>query len=276
MATIHEMITSRDGTYLGKSPDNVLRYQVLGTDDDLVASSMVDGGSPAEYGGLIKQSYRISPGEGPEVWYGEVQYGPFQPGTPNDDVGWQLEIGGGTQHITNALVHRNSYSSAGALGVDHWKGAIGCSKNNGEITVDGVDIESSSMEWSETHWMYYDFFTPAYMTLLFNMNKHVNTYAWRIFAAGEVLFRGVSVQTIGTNRVSLTFKFAASPNVTGLTVGSVINVAKFGWDHAWVEYAPTVASNRHLVNPLGVHVEQVYYGADFRLLGLSNNLSWNA
>jgi len=272
-ATVKEVVQSQGGVY-GRSPGNTLRYQVLDCDNSTTAYALVDGASPSEYNGLLKQDVRMDPGEGTEVWYGEVGYGPFGRGTPGTDLSWQLEIGGGTFHITNGLVHRETYESGGATGADIWKGAINCTRNNGEVSVEGVDIESGDLQWSETHWMYYNFFTPAYMSLLYSMNKRVNTYAWRIFSAGEVLFRGVSVQTVGTDRVSLTFKFAASPNITNLTVGSITGVTKYGWDYAWVEYAETTASNRHVANPLAVHVEQVYYGGDFRLLGLCNNMPW--
>jgi hypothetical protein len=66
----------------------------------------------------------------------------------------------------------------------------------------------------------------------------------------------------------LSFKFAASPNMTGLTVGTITGINKGGWNHLWVLYSDNVDQNTLIKRPVAAYVEQVYWPGNFSLLGI--------
>ena len=113
MPLVVERLESRQGSW-GRDPDNTLRYQVTGEEDDAIAVAMVDAYSPLLYHGLVKQKIAIDPGEAPDIWYCDVAYGQMQKPEPGR-VQWQFNMGGVTTHITQALAHVASYMPTGAL-----------------------------------------------------------------------------------------------------------------------------------------------------------------
>ena len=56
-------------------------------------------------------------------------------------------------------------------------------------------------------------------------------------AAGECLFLGASGSKPGADDWEITFRFAASPNRTGITVGDIAGISKKGWEYLWVRCA---------------------------------------
>jgi hypothetical protein len=99
----------------------------------------------------------------------------------------------------------------------------------------------------------------------------VNSGAFRGFAAGEVLFLGASGSKTGVDNWEIAFKFAASPNVTSLSIGGGITVsAKKGWEYLWVRFADAEDSTAKALvkRPVAAYVERVYESADFSTMGL--------
>ena len=90
------------------------------------------------------------------------------------------------------------------------------------------------------------------------------------FAAGEVLFMGASGSKRGSDDWEITFRFAASPNKTGLTVGDIVGIDKKGWEYMWVRYADAedAAAKAIVKKPVAVYVEKVYEEGDFSTLGI--------
>jgi hypothetical protein len=103
----------------------------------------------------------------------------------------------------------------------------------------------------------------AYKLTLFNLTGRTNNAVFKGFAAGEVLFLGASGSKRGSNLWEITFRFAASPNVTGLTVGSITGIAKSGWDYLWVRYADAEDQNVLVKQPIAVYVERMYESGNF-------------
>jgi len=263
-----ERLSSREAT-LGQNPARILRYHVDGTNDNLLAEALIDAASPARYMGLLKQSIKFRPGEGPTFWYGDVVYGPKPQGKPGD-VTWQFDIDGPTVHLSHALKHIQSYAADGAP-PDH-KGAIGVTDDR---EIEGCDIEGKAFQWTETHWLSFDQFTPAYINDLYELRSTVNKDAWRIWQPKEVLFRGVSGSACGEDTVQLTFRFAAEPNRVNLKIGDIAGIVKKGWEYLWVESKPDedAAAKTIVMKPKAVHIEEVYEEGDFTKLGLPD--PWN-
>jgi hypothetical protein len=87
---------------------------------------------------------------------------------------------------------------------------------------------------------------------------------------GEVLFLGASGSQRGQDDWEITFRFAASPHVTGLVIGSIGGINKRGWEYLWVRYADAedMASGTLVKRPIAAYVEQVYPYGDFSGLGI--------
>jgi hypothetical protein len=98
----------------------------------------------------------------------------------------------------------------------------------------------------------------------------VNASGFKGFAKGEVLFLGASGSKRGLDDWEITFRFAASPNVAGLNLGSIAGIAKEGWQYLWVRFIddedPTAKAL--IKRPVAAYVEQVYPYGNFANLGI--------
>ena len=87
-------------------------------------------------------------------------------------------------------------------------------------------------------------------------------------AAGECLFLGAAGSKRGLGDWEITFRFAGSPNVTGLAVGPISGISKKGWEYLWVRYKTEQGNNTLKQVPAQVNVEQVIETYEFANLGL--------
>jgi len=265
--TVDEKFESRLVT-TGQNPSAELRYNVRGTNDDVQARSALAAAAPAGFDlfgtGLVflpRETVTIQPA-GDRLWEGIVRYA----STPqtNESV-FAFDTGGGTQHIAQSLQTVGAYGSLGQP-APNFKGAIGATADS----VEGVDITVPVYQFSETHYIDDAYITPAYKGTLFALTGKVNSGPFKGFAQGECLFLGASGQKRGSGDWEINYRFAASPNVTGLAVGDIVGINKRGWEYLWVRYADeedTVA--KALVKrPVAAYVEQVYPYGDLNALGI--------
>ena len=242
-----------------------LHYLVKGTDNELLAAQAVRTTAPATHNGLDRGEITLEP-IGPTQWEATVQYIPpdsqqMEPG----DSSYSFDTGGGTQHITHGKQTMGTYAPPGKTAPD-FDGAIGVTQDS----VEGVDITVPVYRFSETHVKTDAQVTSAYKGTLFNLTGKTNNGSFKGFAAGEVLFLGASGSKRSDGDWEITFNFAASPNKTGLTVGSITGIAKKGWEYLWVRYADEVDSGAKMLvkKPVGAYVEKVYDEGDFSGLGI--------
>lgn len=259
---VHEKWESREST-VGESPSIDRVYIVRGTASDLAAKAALAAATPVLYDGLVRQSLHIER-LSEDIWEGSVRYGQLQSPEIGDSV-YQFETGGGTQHITQSLQTVGRYAPPGKIAPD-FHGAIGVTHDN----VEGVDITVPVYNFSETHYIASGLVTPGYRATLFFLTGKVNGAAFRGFAAGEVLFLGASGSKRGQDDWEITFRFAASPNITGLQVGNITGINKKGWEYLWVRYADDedAAAKVLVKKPIAAYVEQVYQYGDFSGLGI--------
>jgi len=85
------------------------------------------------------------------------------------------------------------------------------------------------------------------------------------YAAGELLFLGMSGEIIGPDPM-LTFSFAASPNLTGQTIGGISGIAKQGHQYLWCYFESAVESGLVVRRPKGIYVNDVYRSANWSAL----------
>jgi hypothetical protein len=180
---------------------------------------------------------------------------------------------GGTQHITQAC----SVGSGGTLDFEkrypssatNMSGAIGVDSNG----VNGVDIVVPQLQWQEQYDVPNAYVTAAYVRGMAGITGTTNKDSFRGFEAGEVLFLGCSGSQEwddqkGKGPWSLSYRFVASKNVTGQTIGSISGIEKKGHEYLWVRYEDAVSSSSLIKQPKAVYVSKVYKDSDFSLLGI--------
>lgn len=261
MITIDEKFDSREATEGIDSPSVDLLYVVRGTEDDADVRSTVESTVPAFYAGLSFQTYHIAH-QGAGVWDVSVRYGKQEP-RDTGDSSFSFDTGGGSAHITQSLSTISRHAPAGKTAPD-CRGAIGVTTDS----VEGTDINVPVYQFGETHYISSLLITPAYKTNLFYLTGRVNSDAWRGFAAGEVLFLGASGAKRGADDWEVTFRFAASPNVTGLAIGPITGIDKRGWEYVWVRYSDVESESVLVKQPIAAYVEQVYRTGNFLTLGI--------
>jgi hypothetical protein len=265
MPTLTEKIDSREWT-TGDDASVVLHYLLAGVADDLSAKSLLESSTAANYDGLVRQSIQFEPvwvdtDSGDGLWDCRVRYA-AQPET--GESSFSFDTGGGTQHITQSLGTVASYAASGTA--PDFGGAVGVTHDS----VEGVDITVPVYQFAETHYLADDTVTPAYKGTLFNLTGKVNDASFKGLAAGECLFLGASGSKRGADDWEITFRFAGSPNRTGLTVGPITGIAKKGWEYMWVRYADAEDSAAKAIvkKPVAVYVEKVYEEGSFSGLGI--------
>jgi hypothetical protein len=259
--TIDEKFDSRESTVGIESPSVDLLYVVQGTTSDATVRATVESTIPAIYAGLVFQDYHIAP-QGDGVWEVSVRYGKTEP-KDTGDSSFSFDTGGGTTHITQSLQTINKYAPAGKVAPD-FKGAIGVTHDS----VEGTDVTIPVYSFTETHYISIGLVTGAYKATLFGLTGRVNNGGFKGFAAGEVLFLGASGAQRGEDDWEITYRFAASPNVSGLAIGDITGINKKGWEYLWVRYADAEDQKVLVKQPIAVYVEKVYEDGNFAGLGI--------
>ena len=254
---------------VGDSAD--VPYVVFEAVDETEVKAACEGaeGIPAQIGDLNRKEIEIEERVNATTWrviarFKKPSY--TWPGGTTPDSRFAFDTGGGTQHITQSIdtVSRYGPKASTKLG-----GAIGYDGKN----VQGVDITVPVFNFSETHYFTDDDITQAYRLTLFSLTGKYNNAAFRGFSSGEVLFLGASGSRQGDDSNDLwevTFRFASSPNRTGLTMGDITGIDKLGWHYLWVQYADEADDEKKQIvkKPVAVYIEKVYYNANFSALGI--------
>jgi len=250
---------------------------VRGTADAGAAWDAVEASeyAPETIGGFVRGDMTLEPVYVDEsnaddcIWKATVPYGPPGYSVPEPpetgDSSLSFEIGGGTQHVTQALAHVADYP-APTKTAENYGGAICVTRDGDKLTVEGVDIPAMTFSFSESNYIADEDVTDEYVAALAHLAWHTNNATWRGFAIGEVLFQGASGSKRGAGDWEITFHFAAAPNKTGWTVGGVTGITKAAWDFLWFDYEPDTGTKRYVKEAVAAHVERLYESGDFSAL----------
>lgn len=249
----------------GNNRASSVEYIITGTDSDIDAADAFEShlttNSLTVRDGIPIQSKDIEQ-IADQIWVATANYS-FDQQKVAEDTEYSFDTGGGSQKVTQtpSSMGITTYGS----NVPNFQGAINVDDNS----VNGVDIVVPTYNFSETRYVDDDDVDENFKLALFNMTGKVNNNSWNGYAAGEVLFLGASGSKNGrTGLWAITYKFAASPNKTGITIGSITGIAKKGWEYLWVRYEKSTSNNSLVQIPRAVYVHQVYYTADFDTLGI--------
>ncbi len=255
--TIDETYRSREGTE-GDSPEAELRFVIQGTEDDTVVRALLYATAPYLYAGLRRGDVSFDP-IGGGIWECAVRY------SRKNEPQFSFDTGGGTQHVAQSRNTVGSYAAPNETAPNFY-GAIAVNDDQ----VGGTDITVPVYNFTETHFINSAFVTGAYKNALFLLTGKVNNDLFKGFAKGELLFLGASGSKRGTEDWEITFRFAGSPNVSGLSLGSISGIAKEGWHYLWVRFTDDedTGSNTLIKKPVAAYVEQVYEYGNFNQLGI--------
>ncbi len=171
-------------------------------------------------------------------------------------------------HVTHSrqTVHRygDAPEEGGAIDVDKDGNIKGCDASIGVATMDISHYFSRSQ-----------FDNRLRDKILFHAYM-VNNQPFRGFEAGEVLYKGASINPSGSGRSriwSVVYHYMISPNSEALEIeGFQTNVAKKGWEYVWVRYGRQTrksATTALCYKPIGVYVERIYPRTDLSKMGIS-------
>jgi hypothetical protein len=270
---------SRQATIIRKGKKATSSYQksykIFGTADDVELHAAINAeisayGQYWQYPGLpnmklYAESYSVS-FLGDNAWQVQISYSKdgAEEGTEPLKRARSFDTTGGTQHMTQAF----GETRFGQFANDQ-KNAIAVDSNG----VNGVDVVTPQLQWQESYDVPNAYVTSAWIRGVAGVTGTTNVAAFRGFEAGEVLFVGCSGSQEwddqkGRGPWSLSFRFVASKNVTGQTIGDITGVSKKGHEYLWVKYYEVESGNALTKVPLSVYVNKVYRESDFSALGI--------
>lgn len=273
--TVTEKYDSRKIT-TGNNGSAELTYIISGTSDETTALSNLASTAPTSFQGFSRLSRQIEPLGDPTVtekWEATVRYGVNNTAGSSSESGetsvFTFETGGGSQNVKQSISTINSYAPSGETAAN-FKGSINVTDNGTSQEVSGVDIVIPVYNFSETHYIDDTTVDSAYKGTIYSLTGKVNDDTFKGFPAGSLLFLGASGTKRGADYWELTFKFSASPNKTGLTVGDITGITKKGWEYLWVSYETKTdaTAGRTVKVPASVYIEKVYDEGDFSGLGI--------
>lgn len=202
-------------------------------------------------GTLYRQDIQIEPG-GNDLYYITTPYGP----NPSEgELKIDFDTTGGTVSVKNSKETKGSYGSGTVPDLNTLIGVEG-------DQVHGTEVVIPALKLSVTVSHPLGIITLPQIKAIAEITGTINSSTFLSFAAGEVLFLGATGSD-GTNTpVSITYQFAMSKNASGLTIGAITDIAKRGWDYAWISYKDDVVSSHLVKLPEFVYVERVYEETD--------------
>lgn len=196
-----------------------------------------------------------------QAWLGKVTYSDIN--LEDQQVGgsdFQFDTTGQSQHQDQSL----GTTRFPATGVPAANDLIG---DTGDF-VEGVDIIVPTYSFSETHRISDLLITPAYKAILFALTGRTNDAVFKGFEINEVLFLGASGSKRGKDDWSISYRFAATPNVTGKTIGPISGINKKGWEYLTVRTRQKPLNDHMILDIQWVDVHELYPEGDFSLMGI--------
>lgn len=177
--------------------------------------------------------------------------------------------GGGTSHITEALVEQTLLFNDSNKRHRPPETAIGWNgKSGAESEVSGVDIVSANCRLVITKDMSVSKLTTSYIRKLLKMIGTVNSGKFKGWDRGEVLFEDFSYSApdSGQKRVTVTFNFAIQMNEENFYYAGH-TISKLGWEYVW-GMTEELNNEKFGLKTVRAYKAQVYPFADFSAIGV--------
>ena len=253
------MIVKYDEFYTGRDFDVAggklsVPFVVSGAHSENTCMNIALASSAVYRSGLWRQNVTASH-DGNGVWKGKIHYGMIQRAVGK----WNLsfDTSGGTLHVTHNKAMRAKYGTAARD-----TRAIGL--NDGQL--DGCDIIIPALKLTWTFRHEAGVISLGRIKTLASFTGYVNNNAWMSFEPNEMLFLGATGSEGNDTETSVAYSFAASANVTGLTIGSISGIAKKGHDYLDVKWIDGEDTGVDIKTASAVYTHRVYDEANFSTL----------
>ncbi len=147
-----------------------------------------------------------------------------------------------------------------------FRGLIGVKDGDPE----GVDVTIPALRLNYRYRWPANTITNAYVKAAAGLVGSTCTSSFDTYNAGELLLLGVSGEIVDDTPTEITYAFAASADVSGLSIGDISGIVKGGHDYLWIAYEEEAdgAAKKAVKRPLAVYVERVYRRLSWGGLGL--------
>jgi hypothetical protein len=135
---------------------------------------------------------------------------------------------------------------------------------------EGVDKTIPALKLNYSYRWPKNVITNAYAKSLAAMVGTTNTATFDTYGPGELLFLGASGEIVPDVTTTIRYMFAASADVSGLTIADITGIAKAGHDYLWIAYEEEAdtSAKKKIRRPLAAYVERVYDRSNFGTFGI--------
>lgn len=239
-------------------------------------TALIDGdgflwpGLDGNIDGLLCRTIDMNP-DGPNAWQAVAQYGEAKLRTREKEklnaVGeYRVSFSVKPQTVKQFVAKSTTRYPSTAK---DYNNAINV---NSDGQVEGVDTIIPGLSITVTQRMAGASLTPTYALTVANLvGKYNNATFMGVFPAGSIQFIGgdAALSFAINNPISggpaldpqdreLSFEFLYSPNLTGITIGSITGINKLGHQFMWIDWESAIVSSRAVRRPLAVYVQDLF------------------
>lgn len=183
---------------------------------------------------------------------------------PESTLRRAFDATGGTVRVFNSLATA-TFARSGRTAPD-FHGLIGIRDGDPE----GVDKVVPALKLIYTYKWPANTITNSYIKALAAMAGMCNSATYDTYSAGELLFLGGSGEVVPNVPTTVSYTFAASADVTGLTIADLASITKGGHDYLWIAYEEEAdaSAKKKIRRPLSAYVERIYDRTAFSAFGI--------
>lgn len=254
-----------------------------GTVDDSMAFDAVRNGAPTTWDDIpnsdidVRQELMVG-----TIWEVAAIYGGSEGNSttfPQSTVDYEFSFQAPAEKIYQSLETIGIYGVNGAMDPEMFGGALNVKKENGETTVEGLDLPGGT---PTSTWVYKPLsasITDYYQTQVEEIMGDVNSFPFKNRAAGTMRFiscDGGAMFSSGVNpKWAIRFGFQFAKHRFDQTIGGIDVPFKGGHHLQWGYYEDDLhdaegddADNGVIKRPKFLCVERVFYESNFQVLGI--------
>ncbi len=235
---------------------------VIGAENDEDAKEYLIATSASSQYGLMRGDVTLKRSYGPDTFHFGIDYKEKDVENPQNLPGTKIsfDTGGSSKHITEAI----DTKKYGGTGINLGNKI----KVDSDGNVQGIDIPSSFLRFSETRYFKRSSLSFAYLQKLKSLTNCVNSEPFRGFEAGEVRFAGASGNwDEDTNIIAVVFNYEAKENEAATTIEGIECEALSGWVYRWIYYKPKLDTDELTPKAAAIFDNLVFHVDDLNKLG---------